>query len=260
MMRAGHRKSAILLALALIVPLSGIGTSQSQDERAVRAAFIFNLIKYVEWPPEKPEIVIGFLGNRTTGEFLQKMLDGKKSNSKSIHIMLFPTDAEIQNCSILYIADLPTSRLHSILDEVDDTNILTVGEADWFAQDGGVIGLVKMGEQIRMQLNPDAARRTGLKINPFLLHLAVIVKPGAVNQKERKVTERHEPHYPTLAANMSLHGTVKLQVHISPDGSVRAVEIVGGHPVLVQAAEEAVKIWKFAPAEKESSQIVNVEF
>jgi TonB family protein len=258
MMRAGHRLSAIVLALALLVSLSGIGSSQSQDERAVRAAYIFNLVKFVEWPEEKPEIVIGFLGNRATGEFLQKMLDGKKSNSKSIRVMLFPTDAEFQNCSILYVTDLPASRMHSILDKVAKKNVLTVGDADSFAQEGGVIGLVKMGEQIRMQLNPDAVRRTGLKINPLLLHVAVIVKPA--NQKERKVTERHEPQYPALAANMSLHGTVKLNVRIVPDGSVRSVEIVGGHPVLAQAAEEAVKAWKFEPAAKESSQIVNVEF
>jgi TonB family protein len=259
-MRAGHQLNAVLLSLALLVSLSGIGSSQSQDERAVRAAYIFNLIKYVEWPPEKPEIVIGFLGNRATGEFLQKMLDGKKSNSKLIRVMLFPTDAEFQTCSILYVADLPASKLHSILDKVEDTNILTVGEVDSFAQEGGVIGLVKMGEQIRMQLNPDAVRRTGLKINPLLLHLAVTVTPGAANQKERKVTERHEPQYPTLAANMSLHGTVKLNVRIAPDGSVCAVEYVGGHPVLAQAAEDAVKIWKFEPAAKESGQIVKVEF
>jgi TonB family protein len=177
-------------------------------------------------------------------------------------MILFPSDDELQKCSMVYIAD-SQKKIRARLDKLGNRNIVTVGEADWFTQDGGMVGLVKVGEQIQMQVNVEATQRAGVKIGSHLLNLAVIVRSGALaasEGRERKVVQRDDPKYPAIAAKMSLHGTVKLKVRIAPDGTVRNVEYVGGHPLLAESALRAVRKWRYEVKAKESTQVVDVNF
>jgi len=82
----------------------------------------------------------------------------------------------------------------------------------------------------------------------------------AADQAERKLVQHEKPEYPAMAAKMSLHGTVKLKTWIASDGTVRRLEYIGGHPLLAESALKAVKGWKFEPASKESTQVVEVKF
>ncbi|HEV2400043.1 MAG TPA: energy transducer TonB [Candidatus Sulfotelmatobacter sp.] len=76
----------------------------------------------------------------------------------------------------------------------------------------------------------------------------------------RKVIERTATPYPPLARNMGLQGTVKLEVIVAPDGTVKEAQIKGGHPVLAQAAANAVRRWKWEPATHESRETVEIKF
>jgi len=69
-----------------------------------------------------------------------------------------------------------------------------------------------------------------------------------------------QPVYPELARKMNITGTVKVEVVVAPNGSVKDAKVVGGHPVLAGAALEAVKKWKFEPAAVESTGIVDFKF
>lgn len=82
----------------------------------------------------------------------------------------------------------------------------------------------------------------------------------AADQEDRKLVYRKPPDYPTIAAQMNLHGTVKLKVWIKADGSVRRVEYIGGHPLLAESAVKAVQDWKYEPAAKESTLDLEVKF
>lgn len=82
----------------------------------------------------------------------------------------------------------------------------------------------------------------------------------ASDQGERKVVRQEDPEYPVLAAKMNLHGTVKLKIWITADGSVRRLEYVGGHPVLAESALKAVKNWQYAPSSQESTTVVEIKF
>ena len=68
------------------------------------------------------------------------------------------------------------------------------------------------------------------------------------------------PTYPDIAKRMNLAGTVKVLATVAPDGTVRSVQPVGGSPVLIQAAEDAVNKWKFAPASAESKEVIELRF
>jgi TonB family protein len=76
----------------------------------------------------------------------------------------------------------------------------------------------------------------------------------------RKVKSKVAPVYPELARRMSVSGKVKLELVITPDGHVKSTRVIGGHPILVQACQDAVKDWKFVAAPEETTQIVEFEF
>jgi TonB family protein len=76
----------------------------------------------------------------------------------------------------------------------------------------------------------------------------------------RKSVKTVPPVYPAIAAKMKVEGTVKLDATIDPDGSVSDVKVVSGHQLLVPAAIEAVKKWKYESGDGKSTQSVSVEF
>jgi TonB family protein len=94
--------------------------------------------------------------------------------------------------------------------------------------------------------------------------LAVIGKPsplfGEDAEISRKVKSRVTPLYPEIARRMNISGVVKLVVVVAPNGVVKSTKVMGGHPLLVSAAEDAVKKWKFEPAAQEDSGVVEFTF
>lgn len=99
------------------------------------------------------------------------------------------------------------------------------------------------------------------------LTLAVSVGPtyaGAQNAQSdemvRRAKNKVQPVYPELAHKMNISGTVKIEVVVAPNGSVKEARVVGGHPVLATAALDAAKKWKFEPAPAESTGIIDFKF
>ena len=83
---------------------------------------------------------------------------------------------------------------------------------------------------------------------------------ASTDETKRKVKTKVAPSYPELAKRMSVTGKVKIEVIIAPDGHVKSTKAIGGHPLLVQACQDAVKEWKFVPAPEESMQVVEFDF
>ncbi|MGB0014816.1 MAG: energy transducer TonB [Candidatus Sulfotelmatobacter sp.] len=76
----------------------------------------------------------------------------------------------------------------------------------------------------------------------------------------RRAKSKVQPEYPELARKMNITGTVKVQVVVSPNGTVKEAKVVGGHPVLAGAALDAVRKWRFEPAPGESTGVVDFKF
>ena len=79
-------------------------------------------------------------------------------------------------------------------------------------------------------------------------------------QHARKAVRQVAPVYPDLARRMQISGVVKLRVTIAPNGSVKLIEPVGGNPVLLKAAQEAVTNWKYTPATNETRELIELRF
>jgi TonB family protein len=111
-----------------------------------------------------------------------------------------------------------------------------------------------------------------LKVGTIALGLAMLVFSSAViasqalaqeNSAEatkRKVKTRVVPDYPTLAKQMNVTGKVKLEATISADGRVTSTKVVGGSPLLVNSAIDALKKWRFEPGAKETTEIIEFDF
>lgn len=93
------------------------------------------------------------------------------------------------------------------------------------------------------------------------LSLVVVFFPaGTRSQENRKLIKKVDPVYPELARKMNMTGTVKVEITIATDGSVKDVKTLGGNPVLVQAVEEAVKQWKYASSQEETKKALEFKF
>jgi TonB family protein len=76
----------------------------------------------------------------------------------------------------------------------------------------------------------------------------------------RKILTRVMPQYPEMARTMNIRGSVKAEVLVKPNGAVKSVDVKGGHPVLVRAAQEAIYRWKWEPAARETREPIEVKF
>jgi TonB family protein len=94
----------------------------------------------------------------------------------------------------------------------------------------------------------------------LLAVLATAQSTAGAAASARKVTSRVAPTYPELAAKMHIHGAVRIEAMVRPNGTVRSTRVLGGNPVLVSAAQSAVEKWKFEPAQNESAEVVQVSF
>lgn len=85
---------------------------------------------------------------------------------------------------------------------------------------------------------------------------------AAQNNEEinRRAKSRVQPSYPDLARRMNISGTVKIEVTVAPNGTVKEARVVGGHPVLAGAALDAARKWRFEPASAESSGVIEFKF
>lgn len=99
--------------------------------------------------------------------------------------------------------------------------------------------------------------------NARSISLALLLLAGsltAADEVARKLMQHADPEYPAVAARINLHGSVKIKVWIAPDGSVRRMDYIGGHPLLAESALKAVHSWRFEPAPKETTTVLELKF
>jgi TonB family protein len=99
----------------------------------------------------------------------------------------------------------------------------------------------------------------------LILLMPLVIVPagfGQQNQTEsnRRVMSRVTPHYPEIARNMHLEGIVKAEAVVDSSGKVKSIEVKGGHPLLVRAAEDAIQRWRWVPATRETRESIEVRF
>ena len=164
-----------------LVWLLTVGGGRAQEspptEYQLKAAFLLNFTKFVEWPPAgfaepTSPIVLGILGENPFGNILERTIRDKTINNRPLVVKAFRSSADATNCHILIISTSEKARLPEILANLRGASVLTVSEMDRFTETGGMINFVRQGNKIRFQINEIAAKSVGLKISSKLLSLA----------------------------------------------------------------------------------------
>ena len=171
----GRTLWALALACSAIAGAKPACSAPQRDEREVRSAYVFNLVKYVEWPPSRNEILIGYIGDAESGAVMQKLLSGRNSDEHTLRVVVMPTEEELTKCSVVYVADAKQAESRKLLDRLKEVKVLTIGESEAFVRDGGVVALIKADDHIQIQVNLEAAQRAGVRISSRVLNLATIV-------------------------------------------------------------------------------------
>jgi TonB family protein len=99
-----------------------------------------------------------------------------------------------------------------------------------------------------------------LVVTLLAIALSAAAQDSATTEPARTVVHQVVPTYPEVARKMQMSGVVKLRAKVAPNGNVKSVEALGGSPLLVQAAEDAVRKWKYAPAPKETREMIELRF
>jgi hypothetical protein len=173
---------ALLAAFFFALVFSAAPVCTAQDtqptEYQIKAAFLFNFAKFVEWPAEafattNSPLVIGVLGQNVFGDNLERTISNKTINNRPLLCKEFRSVTEATNCQILFISASEAARFPKIVDALHGTSVLTVSESDQFIEAGGMINFVIEANKIRFQINAEAAKKSGLSISSKLLSLAV---------------------------------------------------------------------------------------
>jgi YfiR/HmsC-like len=151
---------------------------QPPTEYQIKAAFLFNFAKFVEWPAEafsdsNAPIVIGVLGKNVFGTDLENTIRDKKVNNRIFKFKNFTSASEATNCQILFVSSSEKDNFSKIVAGMHNTSILTVSETDGFIQAGGMVNFLIQDSKIRFQISDEAAKKAGLKVSSKLLSLAV---------------------------------------------------------------------------------------
>jgi hypothetical protein len=166
----------VALLFCLLFDVRILGQEPAQEYQ-IKAAFLFNFAKFVEWPPDafpqnNSPIVIGVLGQNVFGHYLEDTIRDKTVQNRPFVIKEFKSVEEAVHCHILFVSASMKDSLPAVIDNLHNASTLTVSDTDQFIKAGGMINFVIEDNKVRFQINAEAAKKAGLKISSKLLSLA----------------------------------------------------------------------------------------
>jgi hypothetical protein len=160
------------LLAALLTLFSSFGPAQDPAaslEYQVKAAFLFNFLKFVEWPPTPADApwVIGILGRDPFEGALEKTVRGKMVNGRPVEVRHFGKVNDVKNCNILFIGGADFERAGVPV----QPGLLTVGEAPGFLKAAGIVNFYIDDNRVHFQIRQELAHAAGLRVSSQLLKL-----------------------------------------------------------------------------------------
>ena len=156
------------------------GKSQRATEYQIKAAYIYNFAKFVDWPSKafpnaNSPIIIGVLGEDPFGDALEQAVKDKTVNGRKLQVKRFDNVRNVEHCHILFISASEKMRLSKALERAKGLNVLTVSDIGGFARRGGIIGFTTERNKVGFEINVDAAKKAELTVSSQLLKLAKVV-------------------------------------------------------------------------------------
>ena len=176
-----HLRRALLTTILLVAAtlLSQHTQSAPLPEYQVKAALLYKLTKFIQWPEQalsdaNMPLGICVFGEDPFGSSLDALADKTVRGSKII-IKRIQQTSQLNGCHVLFVSTSEKQNMVSILHTINNLPILAVSDIDRFAQQGGIINLVTINNKIHFEINIQAAKQAQLKISAQLLELATII-------------------------------------------------------------------------------------
>jgi hypothetical protein len=171
--RPGRLTRSLIGVILLVCGLTS--TAQEVTAPALKAAFVYHLPNFTEWPPAAitpgNPFSLCVLGEAAVAEAFERMVKGRDYGGRRITVSRLAPAATALGCHALYVAQGAT-RVESVLAEVRERPVLTISDIDGFTKLGGITQLYFDGGQLRLFIDTAAANRAGLKISARLLKLS----------------------------------------------------------------------------------------
>ncbi|MBL9128118.1 MAG: YfiR family protein [Verrucomicrobiales bacterium] len=166
-----------LLFCALLAPLPSRCAPRPVGEYAVKAAFLLNFIRFVEWPSTafadaKAPLVVGVFGDDPFGKLLPDTLADQAAHGRPLVVRYLAPSEGPEGCHLLFLARSVADSVDSLLEKTRNQPVVTVSECDRFVERGGTIGFVVVRDSVRFDVNAAAAAAAHLKISAKLLAVA----------------------------------------------------------------------------------------
>ena len=176
-------RAALLLAglTCFCVILLAAPARLPADEYQVKAAYLINFARFVEWPPtaiSRGPITIGVVGSDPFGNALDRVVADRTAKGRPVSIRRFRSVHDLESCHILFISASEASRLQPILERVRRTPVLTVSDSAGFLKKGGGIAFLTADQRVTFEVNLKAIAEADLTVSAQLLQVARAVEGG----------------------------------------------------------------------------------
>lgn len=183
LLRLPREAASLAVALSLLVAAGGPSASAQPSEHDVKAAFLYNFTRFVDWPddafpaPDAP-FVFCILGAERFGAEVGETVAGKVLDGRAVTVRQVSELSRLSGCHLLFVGSSERGRLPEILAALRDLPVLTVGDSDDFVGAGGMIGFVLRQNRVRFEIDQSVAEGAGLSVSSRLLGLAERVVPS----------------------------------------------------------------------------------
>jgi hypothetical protein len=172
--------TSVALLVATLLPW--VHAAVEPDEGAVKAAFVLNFMKFVEWPASafpsaEAPVLLAVLGVDPVAASLPS-LHGKLVSGRPVVVRRVSDLGDLGECQVIYVGASEQERLPEILRAVHARPTLVVADFEGFAGRGGTIGFIRRDDRIGFEVNEESARRAGLQVSAKLLYLGKSVRGG----------------------------------------------------------------------------------
>ncbi|MGB5986309.1 MAG: YfiR family protein [Desulfobacterales bacterium] len=177
------RLCAVLLMLGVVLTLAdGAARADQFKENEVKAVFLYNLTNFISWPQEvftspQSEFRLVIFGQDPFGSVLDQIVQGEKAmGTHPIRIQRLKAIEEIEACHLLYVSAAAQHQWTRILESLNGRAVVTVSDGPRFAQNGGMINLVRKAQRINIEINADLMKQNGFSVSAKLLKLSAVIE------------------------------------------------------------------------------------
>jgi hypothetical protein len=174
-----------LAVLVVVIAFSAIAEEQVFGEDTLKALYSYKFALFTDWPDaalnkDNATLELCIIGRNPFGQSALDTIQDKPAKYKSIHVEVFSSgilsEESLHHCHVAFISSSETQRLPTLLNSIQHFPILTISDIPGFSSRGGMVTLIKSGDHLQFEINPDAIKQAELAMSSKIIELATLIK------------------------------------------------------------------------------------